>query len=67
MPKIYRVSANDVPAYYCASGAAAGKHRKYLNTDKKIPRAEIVTDEIEYASGKAGVIELLNKLEGGQL
>ena len=67
MPKIYRVSAKDVPARYFGSQSEAGKHRKHLNSDKKIPRAEIATDEVEFNSGKAGVIELLNKLEGGTL
>lgn len=67
MPKIYRVSSKDQPAFYCGSQSEASKQRKYLNSDLKVPRAEIATDEIEFTSGKAGVIALLNKLEIGRL
>lgn len=43
------------------------RHRKFLVSVKKIPRAEIQTTEIEYQASKAGVIELLNKLERGEV
>lgn len=63
--KIYRTRAPNHPDRFAASQAAAGKDRKYFNSEVKIPRAEISTDEIEFASGKTGVIELLNKLAHG--
>lgn len=67
MPKIYRVSCKDQPSFFTASQAGTASHRKFLVSVKKIPRAEIQTTEIEYQASKAGVIELLNKLERGEV
>ena len=65
--KIYRTRAPNQPDRFAASQAAAGKDRKHFNSELKIPRAEVATTEIEFASGKTGVIELLNKLARGEV
>lgn len=60
--KIYCVS-HPFGNYFCSSEAAAGKHRKYLNSEKGVPRAEITTTEVEVSPTRSGIIELLNELE----
>lgn len=66
MPKIYRVQSPGTTPKFVGSQSEAAKHRKYLNSELKVSRSAIDTAEIEYASGKAGVIEMLNKLETGR-
>lgn len=61
--KLYKTTAThegETKSAWSGSQADAAKDRKHFNSDKKIPRAEIVTEEVEAPTNKQGLLDFLN-------
>lgn len=57
--RLYRVSAKDNPTKWFGTQSECASERKALNS-KGVPRAEIVTEEVEVPTNKKELLEWLN-------
>jgi len=64
--KLYKITATlsdgTTERKWAGSGDAAAKARKHFNSERKVPRDSITTDEVEVPTNKAGLIDFLNTL-----
>lgn len=61
--KLYKTTTaakHEVAPAWSGSQADAAKDRKHFNSDMKIPRTEIVTEEVEVPTNKQGLLDFLN-------
>lgn len=61
--KLYKTTAaakHEAQPAWSGSQADAAKDRKHFNSDKKIPRAEIETVEVDVPTDKKGLLDFLN-------